>query len=62
MRTFWRVFAALMTGLPLVAAWIWWWDGAWDNGAMTTKGLLWTALGCSLALLFFAGKVWADRK
>jgi len=58
MRTLKKLFIALMAGLPLVAAWIWWWDGAWDNGAMTTQGLTLTTVFCALALAILGLKTW----
>ncbi len=54
MSIFWKLFAALMVLLPIVTLAIWWEDGAWQNGAMTTKGF-YSVLGCCSAALVMMG-------
>lgn len=56
MSLVWRLFTVLMAGLPLVAAWIWWADGAWENGALSTQGLIWVVGGCACSLAILAVK------
>jgi len=57
----WTYFAILAL-LPLVAAWLWWEDGMWSNGAMPTHGFLHTVGGCVMALALYGLVRMGDRR
>lgn len=47
--------------LPTLAAWLWWDDGMWSNGALPTHGIIQTVAGCVLALVLFGVVRMVDR-